>query len=269
MALSSVVFHEVTSLNSKRSIFAIIGPTGSGKTARAMPLAKKFNAPIIVADRVQCFLDISTTSAREMHENVNQYHYLSDRYITQGDYPPELAYRDLLQKIEVLSKIHNTLIIEGGSISIISRLASDSLPDIDLSVEILTMDSPDHHWCLLRNRAEKMLSPDNGDSSLLTELSQVWRIANQRPLIATVNGFEAVLSWCDRNAVDPLTLSEERLTVLQLSEIAADIATAHLDHALEQEATFLKLFSGNRRIVSLSVPRRKQQLAAFEENVQT
>jgi adenylate dimethylallyltransferase len=43
-------------------IHTIIGPVGVGKSARAITEARRLGAPIVVADRIQCYADLATTT---------------------------------------------------------------------------------------------------------------------------------------------------------------------------------------------------------------
>ncbi|WP_433521301.1 isopentenyl transferase family protein [Nocardia pseudovaccinii] len=65
-------------------VLLIAGPTGSGKTEVAMELADAMQAPVVVADRIQCYVDLSSTSTR-FADAANRFH-LSDRVVPDGDY---------------------------------------------------------------------------------------------------------------------------------------------------------------------------------------
>ncbi|MEV7627722.1 isopentenyl transferase family protein [Actinoplanes sp. NPDC089786] len=47
------------------NLILIVGPTGVGKTDRAIELARKVDAPIVVLDRVQCYAELAVGSARD------------------------------------------------------------------------------------------------------------------------------------------------------------------------------------------------------------
>ncbi|MEX1051877.1 MAG: isopentenyl transferase family protein [Patescibacteria group bacterium] len=51
--------------NSKRKIVAVVGPTGSGKTAMALALAKEFNGVIISADSRQVYRGLNIGTNKE------------------------------------------------------------------------------------------------------------------------------------------------------------------------------------------------------------
>ncbi len=52
-------------VNSKQKLVAVVGPTGSGKTALAVVLAKKFNGVIISADSRQIYRDLNVGTNKE------------------------------------------------------------------------------------------------------------------------------------------------------------------------------------------------------------
>src|SRR6185369_6623889 len=86
-------------------VHAILGPTGVGKTALATRLARETNAPTVVADRIQCYRDLATTSARSDGGTSDEIVrlYLDDRVVADGDYPAEEAVQSLVHKLERLT----------------------------------------------------------------------------------------------------------------------------------------------------------------------
>jgi hypothetical protein len=69
-------------------VHAIVGPTGRGKSAAAEALAQRLDSPIVVADRLQCFIDLRVTTARTPRgqENGIARHYVAERRV--ADCPP-------------------------------------------------------------------------------------------------------------------------------------------------------------------------------------
>ncbi|MGO4753218.1 isopentenyl transferase family protein, partial [Streptomyces sp. 2MCAF27] len=92
----------------------IAGPTGVGKSAAATALARITGAPIVVADRIQCFTDLATTSARAGEETVEvERSWLGDRTVADGDYPSEEAADALVRRLAELGERHRFVIVEG------------------------------------------------------------------------------------------------------------------------------------------------------------
>jgi uncharacterized protein (TIGR00730 family) len=239
----------------------IIGPTGCGKTKAAKSLALSLDAPIVVADRIQCYTDIPVTSAREEDTNGLSYNYISDRTIADGDYLANKAFSDLKHQIKTLSADHGLIVIEGGSISLLTEFASykKALP-LQFSIEMIPIGSRRQHWARLRRRAMEMLKPVNEQPGLLQELSQAWRHVKQRQFIASINGFEAVLTWCQRHGVNPEKVGDELPSEQGIFQLATEIANAHMEHSLEQEAAMKKLFN---RLKIHNIPEKSKSYKAY------
>jgi adenylate dimethylallyltransferase len=226
-------------------IRAIVGPTGCGKSAVASSMASNLRAPVVVADRLQCFIDMPVTTARSPSaDGILRYH-ICDRTIPDGDYPADEAFAGLLRRIDELAATHRLLVMEGGSLCLLERLAGRKELPFQLSVEIIPLANRGEHWRRLRSRAMEMLNPGDGQAGTLQELSHAWQYEQQRAFVATVNGFEAILAWCERYGIDPGRVGELPLSERELAELAAGIADAHLDHSLEQDAVLRGLFGAS------------------------
>jgi uncharacterized protein (TIGR00730 family) len=229
-------------MRSEIQINAIVGPTGSGKSAIADSLAFTTGAPVVVADRIQCFTDIPVTTARTTSTNgISRYH-LSDRTVSGGDYPVEEAFFDLMCRINELSDTHRLIILEGGSISLLSRFVNESELPFRLAVHVIPIKDRGQHWQRLRSRAMKLICPDDGRPGTVQELAYAWKHEQQHSFVATINGFEAILAWCHRNATNPSELAQQPLSVQSQADLAAEIANAHMAHSLEQEMKMCDLF---------------------------
>jgi len=226
-------------------VHAIVGPTGVGKTALATRLARETNAPTVVADRIQCFTDLSTTSARsdcDSSESIIRL-YLADRVVADGDYPAEEAAQELVRKLERLTMEYPYVVVEGGSISVLRRLAARrGQLSFNLSAQVLHIPDDVEYRLRLFTRARGMLSPNTGGPSMLDELAMAWKNESQREFVASINGFEAALEWCCHNRVDPATLSGNDMDPVLLDEIAWMVADAHAVHGREQDETFSAIF---------------------------
>jgi len=245
-------------------INAIVGPTGCGKTAAAKLLAQKLEAPIVVADRIQCFIDIPVTSARASDMKDLSYNYIRERTIADGDYAPKEAITDLMRRIDELAASHRLIVLEGGSISLLTELARRAELPFQLNVHVMSMGERGQHWQRLRSRAREMLSPANKQPGLLQELSKAWQQVPQRPFVAGINGFEAVISWCQRHGVDPAEVGEQPPSERGMDELAAEIANAHMDHSLEQEAAIQELFGKPKNRHAPKIP---EGLAAISSDI--
>jgi adenylate dimethylallyltransferase len=227
-------------------IHLIAGPTGVGKSAMATDLARAGGAPIVVADRIQCFTDLATTSARAGAEQPGASRYwLGDRTALDGDYPAEEAAQALIHQVFELGGEHPLVIIEGGSISLLQHLA-EHLPDLPWRLTVCLLPLPDRarYLTTLTARAREMLMPAPPGRSLLEELSALWRIPRARGFAASVNGLEAALEWCAKYSLDPAQVDSSEISEEIKERLAHMIAVRHLEHGVLQSSVFRELFSG-------------------------
>lgn len=97
-------------------IYAITGPTGSGKTSLACSLAKDFNLPIINADAFQIYQEMDIGTAKiDKNDPLYKNHFLIDIVKPNQTYSVK-QYRDDFDKIidDLLVK-HKDIIICGGT----------------------------------------------------------------------------------------------------------------------------------------------------------
>ncbi|MEU0885318.1 isopentenyl transferase family protein [Lentzea sp. NPDC005914] len=156
-----------------------------------------------------------------------------------GDYPTHEAAHALLRKVEALSREHEHVVVEGGSISLLSRFAAcrGRFP-FRLVTTVLPLTGERAHLDRLRARAERMIT-----EGMLDEIAKAWQHREQRPFIASVNGSEAVLRWCGETGTDPEDLPGIDTTAT--AELVERIAVVHHEHSLEQHGVFTRLFSWN------------------------
>ncbi|MFI6549416.1 isopentenyl transferase family protein [Streptomyces prunicolor] len=230
------------------SVHLIAGPTGVGKSARASELARSTGAPVVVADRIQCFTELATTSARAGADTPGVRRvWLCDRSVSEGDYPATEAVESLVEKIAELGLSAPSVIIEGGSISLLTLFVR-RLPELPwhITTQLLTRP-PDMALYLkaLTVRAHAMLHPAAPQRSLLEELAGLWADPANRWFAASVNGFEAALEWCAKHSLDPESSAIENLPKELLAELENMIAVRHAEHGGDQETAFRRAFSAH------------------------
>lgn len=89
----------------KEKVIVIIGPTGVGKTALSIELAKQYDAEIISGDSIQVYrkLDIGSAKIKE-EEKQGIIHHLIDVH----DYQEEYNVREFQQRCrELITDIHH------------------------------------------------------------------------------------------------------------------------------------------------------------------
>ncbi|MBT2419446.1 isopentenyl transferase [Streptomyces sp. ISL-22] len=225
-------------------VHLIAGPTGVGKSAAATELARATGAPIVVADRLQCFTDLATTSARAGAEVPGVCrHWLGDRTFADGDLSAAEAGDALVDLVERLAPAHPLVIVEGGSISLLRELcARRSALRWRLTVRLLPLPARDEYLATLTRRARAMLTPGACGPGLLQELAALWRDPRKRLLAASVNGFEAVLECCAKYSLDVASIDEQDIPGHVQDRIAALIAERHAEHGFLQHRVFTEIF---------------------------
>ena len=119
-----------------KTVIAISGPTGVGKTETAIRLASKFRTEIISCDSRQFYKEMSIGVARPSYQELAScvHHFIGcisihDRY-TAGQFSQEARL-----KIADLMQVHDTVVVVGGSMLHMDALlyGIDDLPgDVDI-----------------------------------------------------------------------------------------------------------------------------------------
>ncbi|MFJ9630083.1 isopentenyl transferase family protein [Streptomyces sp. NPDC091280] len=232
-------------VRTRSKVHAIVGPTGVGKSAAATELASATGAPVLVADRIQCFTDLAVTTSRATDENAHGVHriWLSDRTIGDGDIPPDDAVDMVVTRLGQLVARHRLVVVEGGSISIMLGLAEriDDLP-FPVTIQVMRITDPDGYRTRLRARARQMLLPDRYGRSLLTEFAAVWAVPAQRVFLAALPGPDRILDWCERHAIEPGSVDRVAFAPAMLDALSRSIGDRHAEHGFLQDQIFSEVF---------------------------
>ncbi len=123
-----------------RTLVVVVGPTGIGKTAMAIALARHFKTAVLSADSRQFYKELSIGTAVPSREELDavphyfiQHKHIHDPY-SVGDFE-----REALSVLTDLFKEHGVVIMAGGSGLYIDAVTMgfDSFPEIDPSVREL------------------------------------------------------------------------------------------------------------------------------------
>ncbi|MCI3273496.1 isopentenyl transferase family protein [Streptomyces cylindrosporus] len=227
-------------------VHLIAGPTGTGKSQAATNLALRTGSTIVVADRLQCYAEIATTSTRTGADTPGTHRvWLCERTVADGDYSAEEAVDNLVEQLTLAASPGAPVIVEGGSISLLILLAAhlDRLPWAVTPTLLTRPSAPGQYVKNLAARAAAMLRPTPPQPGLLQELAHLWRDPVNRWFAASVNGFEAALEWCAKYSLDPQDPAAEAIPNSLLDELSTMIAERHMEHGTCQEKIFRDLFS--------------------------
>ncbi|MCL2417446.1 MAG: tRNA (adenosine(37)-N6)-dimethylallyltransferase MiaA [Bacteroidales bacterium] len=118
----------------KNKLIVIEGPTGVGKTAYAIEVAKGFRTDIISADSRQFYKELNIGVARPSEEELAEvkHHFIAHIGI-QDYYSVSKFETDVLALLENLFQTHETVVMVGGSGLYVNAVCQgiDDLPDPD------------------------------------------------------------------------------------------------------------------------------------------
>jgi tRNA dimethylallyltransferase len=117
-----------------KNLIVLLGPTGVGKTALSLQLAKQFNAPIISADSRQLYKDLVIGTAAPTSEELKaaKHYFIGTLHLTDY-YSASQFEEDVIRLLAELHKQHETVIMSGGSMMYIDAVCKgiDEIPTID------------------------------------------------------------------------------------------------------------------------------------------
>ncbi|MFD2828439.1 tRNA (adenosine(37)-N6)-dimethylallyltransferase MiaA [Leeuwenhoekiella polynyae] len=120
-----------------KTLIAVVGPTAIGKTALGIKLAKQFNTEIISADSRQFFkeMKIGTAVPDDDELAVAKHHFIQHISI-EKEYNVGLFEQEAISKLNELFKVHNVVIMVGGSGLYVDAVLNglDRFPDVDSQI---------------------------------------------------------------------------------------------------------------------------------------
>jgi len=116
----------------------IVGPTAVGKTKISVQLAKHFNTEIISADARQFYREMNIGTAKPSTEELRlvKHHFIGQLSVEQ-EYSAGDFEKDAIAKLEELFKIHDVVVMTGGSGLFVKAVLHglDSFPEVSDVVE--------------------------------------------------------------------------------------------------------------------------------------
>ena len=121
-----------------KTLIVIVGPTGVGKTATAIRLAKILQTEIISADSRQIFRELMIGTAKPSAQELETPHHFINSHSIHDHYDAAQYAEDALTLLDTLFQSHHHLILCGGSGLYVKALLEgfDDIPEVPETVRI-------------------------------------------------------------------------------------------------------------------------------------
>jgi adenylate dimethylallyltransferase len=223
-------------------VYLVIGPASVGKTTHAVSLARSRGGVVIALDRIQVFGDLATGSGRPLPEQVAgvTYWYVQERKLTDGELPLAEALTSVAGLLDRAAE-QEVVVLEGGSVSLAAALLeSDALFDHEVIVEARAPGPAAEYLPRLERRAMTMLIARGGRPSMAEELAFQHQ-AGACEWIGALDGYRAVLRWCEDRGVSPRELpgllEDDRIRGV----LARSVAREHYERTLVASPAFSEI----------------------------
>ena len=124
-----------STLEHKKTLVVVVGPTAVGKTATAILLANHFATEIISADSRQFYKEMTIGTAKpDQYELAQAKHHFINSHSIADEYSAGDFERDTLSLLDQLFKLHDVVVMVGGS-GLFVRAVCEGLDDLPKAPE--------------------------------------------------------------------------------------------------------------------------------------
>ena len=152
----------------KKQLIVIVGPTAIGKTSLSIELAKHFNTEVISADSRQLFKEMSIGTAKPSKKEMPgiPHHFISSKSIHE-EYNAGKFEREALLKLEELFKMHDKVIMVGGSGLYVDAvcIGFDDIPEKNDEVRAILKEELETKGIIHLQQKLKNLDPEHYSTS--------------------------------------------------------------------------------------------------------
>jgi len=220
-------------------ITLIIGPTSVGKTGESVKLAKESGAPVISMDRIQCLRGVYVGSGRptgDELEGTRRIYLDDDRPLFKGELDIEVAMHRLMTIAGTALSECGQVIVEGGSISMIERLAADTswMAAAPIKAVCLLPRDTQEYGRRIQKRVAAMVGYHRGLDTMQQEIARAWYTHSAVPgVLRRICGYREIIGMAARRGLIAPQVAEIQLR----AECMAAVVGAHLAYAsLQQQA---------------------------------
>ena len=203
----------------RRQLVVVVGPTGAGKTALSIEIARDAGTRIVVLDRVQCHRELTVGSGRPEPDGTERV-FLADRAVAQGLMTSRAAYTALTR----LLADSEAAVLEGGSMSLLAELAGRDEWRTDADVTIEYVRPGVHLERRIRERVHCML---HARRTMVDEVRDLWPDPRTHRVLADVVGYREILAMAGGD-------HSFTFTGAALDRLCDAVADAHLRYAAAQ-----------------------------------
>lgn len=151
-------------MSDNKFLIAVVGPTGVGKTAVAISVAKTFNTEIISADSRQIYKELEIGTAKPTQQELQEvHHHFINSHSIQDDYDAARFGNDALLVINRLFEKYDHLILCGGSGLYIKALLEgfDDIPEVSDKIRDQLIEEFENKGLLWLQNKMRELDPEH------------------------------------------------------------------------------------------------------------